>query len=107
MGIAFLLARAVFAVAGIDLALPMLQVQRGKHMGFSRYFIQLAAPLRSSPPFLFAPSMSVILVPRFALHRDAVPGLHCGSGFRAQTDPSLEKLSSQNGFPVFQLFFLM
>jgi hypothetical protein len=33
MGIAFLPARAVFAAVGIDLALPMLQVQRGKHMG--------------------------------------------------------------------------
>jgi hypothetical protein len=38
MGIAFLLARAV-AVVGNDFALSLLQVQRGKHMGFSRYFL--------------------------------------------------------------------
>ena len=42
------------AVVGIDFALPLLQVQRGKHMGFSRYLLLVPSACCSLPPLPFS-----------------------------------------------------
>jgi len=69
-------------VVGIDFALPLLQVQRGKHMGFSRY------PPTSSFCLLLPPHLHFSLLP--SQHMPAVCISH-----------SIRRSSARPAFPIY------
>jgi len=94
-------------VVGIDFALPLLQVQRGKHMGFSRYFL-LAPSACCSLPLSISLCSHPNICPRFSLVialEKQCQACFPRSCFHGQLDPALQKSNSQTRFSSFALFF--
>ena len=96
-------------VVGTDFALPLLQVQRGKHMGFSRYFL-LAPSACCSLPLSISLCSHPNICPRFSLVialEKQCQACFPRSCFHGQLDPALQKSNSQSRFPLLLFFFQM